>query len=272
MHLNAWLHVFHWGEKCIYSIFNKTLWSILESLFAVLSHFMWPFHFSAFVISFLLVCVIFQLLSFLLLFSSRCHSLLKMCPSGFCHLVSLSSGLLIFKLSFSYFVPGLHRLWGILCHSLANTTFSNPSCTANLAHSSCSDTGEAGCERGPTSCPGAQTGSHYCRAGENITGSELCWQGAESPGAPDTASSHHTEGSCVYLYKNCRNACKHTCCEWTFSFLMSYQNDLSLLRSSSSEETLAVEEVLGSFDFLSNDLNGDDDASCLGSLRLKDSG
>uniref|UniRef100_A0A3Q2X4M9 RIPOR family member 3 n=1 Tax=Haplochromis burtoni TaxID=8153 RepID=A0A3Q2X4M9_HAPBU len=50
------------------------------------------------------------------------------------------------------------------------------------------------------------------------------------------------------------------------------KNDLSLLRSSSSEETLAVEEVLGSFDFLSNDLNGDDDASCLGSLRLKDSG
>lgn len=203
------------------------------------------------------------------LFFSRCHSLLKTCPSRFCHLVSLSSGLLIFKLSFSYFVPGLHRLWGILCHSLANTPFSNPICTANLPRSSCS---EAGCEQGPTSCPGAQTGSHYCRAGENITGSELCWQGAESPGAPDTASSHHTEGSCVYLYKNCRNACKHTCCGWTLSFLMSYQNDLSLLRSSSSEETLAVEEVLGSFDFLSNDLNGDDDASCLGSLRLKDSG
>lgn len=50
------------------------------------------------------------------------------------------------------------------------------------------------------------------------------------------------------------------------------QNDLSLLRSSSSEETLAVEEVLGSFDFLSNDFNADDDTSCLGSLRLKDSG
>ncbi|KAK7916318.1 hypothetical protein WMY93_012079 [Mugilogobius chulae] len=51
------------------------------------------------------------------------------------------------------------------------------------------------------------------------------------------------------------------------------QNDLSLLRSSCSEETLAVEEVLGSFDFLSNDLNADDDsASCLGSIRLKDSG
>ncbi|KAM9859538.1 RIPOR family member 3 isoform 2-T3 [Aulostomus maculatus] len=51
------------------------------------------------------------------------------------------------------------------------------------------------------------------------------------------------------------------------------KNDLSLWRnSSSSEETLAVEEVLGSFDFLSNDFNADDDTSCLGSLRLKDSG
>ncbi|XP_029906465.1 RIPOR family member 3 isoform X2 [Myripristis murdjan] len=50
------------------------------------------------------------------------------------------------------------------------------------------------------------------------------------------------------------------------------KNDLSLLKSSSSEETLAVEEVLGSFDFLSHDFNADDDISCLGSLRLKDSG
>ncbi|XP_039653584.1 RIPOR family member 3 [Perca fluviatilis] len=50
------------------------------------------------------------------------------------------------------------------------------------------------------------------------------------------------------------------------------KNDLSLLRSSSSEETLAVEEVLGSFDFLSHDFTADDDTSCLGSLRLKDSG
>ncbi|XP_074523575.1 RIPOR family member 3 [Halichoeres trimaculatus] len=50
------------------------------------------------------------------------------------------------------------------------------------------------------------------------------------------------------------------------------KNDLSLLRSSSSEETLAVEEVLGSFDFLSHDFGADDDTSCLGSLRLKDSG
>ncbi|XP_069006858.1 RIPOR family member 3 [Embiotoca jacksoni] len=48
------------------------------------------------------------------------------------------------------------------------------------------------------------------------------------------------------------------------------KNDLSLLKSSSSEETL--EEVLGSFDFLSSDFNADDDASCLGSVRLKDSG
>ncbi|XP_059184987.1 RIPOR family member 3 [Centropristis striata] len=50
------------------------------------------------------------------------------------------------------------------------------------------------------------------------------------------------------------------------------KNDLSLMTSSSSEETLAVEEVLGSFDFLSNDFNVDDDTSCLGSMRLKDSG
>ncbi|XP_071059315.1 RIPOR family member 3 isoform X2 [Pseudochaenichthys georgianus] len=50
------------------------------------------------------------------------------------------------------------------------------------------------------------------------------------------------------------------------------KNDLSILRSSSTEETLAVEEVLESFDFLSNDFNADDDTSCLGSLRLKDSG
>ncbi|XP_023248862.1 RIPOR family member 3 [Seriola lalandi dorsalis] len=50
------------------------------------------------------------------------------------------------------------------------------------------------------------------------------------------------------------------------------KNDLSLMKSSSSEETLAVEEVLGSFDFLSHDFNADDDTSCLGSLRLKDSG
>ncbi|XP_035487868.2 RIPOR family member 3 isoform X1 [Scophthalmus maximus] len=50
------------------------------------------------------------------------------------------------------------------------------------------------------------------------------------------------------------------------------KNDLSLFRSSSSEETLAVEEVLGSFDFLSHDFNADDDTSCLGSVRLKDSG
>ncbi|XP_029287545.1 RIPOR family member 3 isoform X2 [Cottoperca gobio] len=50
------------------------------------------------------------------------------------------------------------------------------------------------------------------------------------------------------------------------------KNNLSLLRSTSLEETLAVEEVLGSFDFLSHDFNADDDTSCLGSLRLKDSG
>ncbi|XP_077948736.1 RIPOR family member 3 isoform X2 [Gasterosteus aculeatus] len=46
------------------------------------------------------------------------------------------------------------------------------------------------------------------------------------------------------------------------------KNNLSLLRvSEEEEETLAVEEVLGSFDFLSHD----DDTSCSGSLRMKDS-
>uniref|UniRef100_A0A7N8XDQ9 RIPOR family member 3 n=1 Tax=Mastacembelus armatus TaxID=205130 RepID=A0A7N8XDQ9_9TELE len=41
------------------------------------------------------------------------------------------------------------------------------------------------------------------------------------------------------------------------------KNDLSLMRSSSSEETLAVEEVLGSFDFLSHDFTADDDTSSI---------
>ncbi|CAN9512210.1 unnamed protein product [Ophioblennius macclurei] len=50
------------------------------------------------------------------------------------------------------------------------------------------------------------------------------------------------------------------------------KNDLSLMRTSSSEESLAVEEVLESFDFLSQDFNADDDTSCFGSLRVKDSG
>ncbi|KAM8914788.1 RIPOR family member 3 isoform 2-T2 [Spinachia spinachia] len=46
------------------------------------------------------------------------------------------------------------------------------------------------------------------------------------------------------------------------------KNNLSLLRASEEEEeTLAVEEVLGSFDFLSRE----DETSCPGSLRLKDS-
>lgn len=39
----------------------------------------------------------------------------------------------------------------------------------------------------------------------------------------------------------------------------------------SSTETLAVEEVLGSFDFLSTDFNADD-ISCMGSVRLRDTG
>ncbi|KAM4612792.1 RIPOR family member 3 [Polymixia lowei] len=50
------------------------------------------------------------------------------------------------------------------------------------------------------------------------------------------------------------------------------KNNLSLLKNSSSEETLAVEEVLESFDFLSQDFNADDDTSCLGSMRLRDTG
>ncbi|KAM3877684.1 LOW QUALITY PROTEIN: RIPOR family member 3 [Diretmus argenteus] len=50
------------------------------------------------------------------------------------------------------------------------------------------------------------------------------------------------------------------------------KNDLSVLKRSPSEETLAVEEVLGSFDFLSHDFNAENDTSCLGSLRLKESG
>ena len=50
------------------------------------------------------------------------------------------------------------------------------------------------------------------------------------------------------------------------------QNDLSMLKTS-SEETLAVEEVMESFDFLSTDFNAEDDeTSCLGSIRLKDIG
>ncbi|XP_041744771.1 RIPOR family member 3 isoform X2 [Coregonus clupeaformis] len=51
------------------------------------------------------------------------------------------------------------------------------------------------------------------------------------------------------------------------------KNDLSLLKSSSAE-TLAVEEeeVLESFDFLSTDFNADEDVSCMGSVRLKDTG
>lgn len=42
--------------------------------------------------------------------------------------------------------------------------------------------------------------------------------------------------------------------------------------SSSSEEVMCVEEVLESFDFLSQDFNTDEDTSCLGRLTLKNSG
>lgn len=79
-----------------------------------------------------------------------------------------------------------------------------------------------------------------------------------------TAPGYHPEGTCVYFYTPVGDVYLSECVD--------PQNDLSLLRSSSSEETLAVEEVLGSFDFLSHDFNADDDASCLGSLRIKDSG
>ncbi|XP_076125056.1 RIPOR family member 3 isoform X1 [Alosa pseudoharengus] len=48
------------------------------------------------------------------------------------------------------------------------------------------------------------------------------------------------------------------------------KRDLSLFKTSSTE-TLAVEEVLGSFDFLSTDFNADD-ISCMGSVRLRDTG
>ncbi|XP_015230787.1 PREDICTED: protein FAM65C [Cyprinodon variegatus] len=76
--------------------------------------------------------------------------------------------------------------------------------------------------------------------------------------------SFHTESSCEKELRALEHQVQH------LGTIL--KNDLSLLRNSPSEETLAVEEVLGSFDFLSLDLNGDDDTSCLGSMRLKDSG
>lgn len=56
-------------------------------------------------------------------------------------------------------------------------------------------------------------------------------------------------------------------------YVLPSQNNLSLLKSSSAK-TLAVEEkkVLESFDFLSTDFNADEDISCMGSVRLKDTG
>ncbi|CAL8337887.1 unnamed protein product [Merluccius merluccius] len=50
------------------------------------------------------------------------------------------------------------------------------------------------------------------------------------------------------------------------------KNNLSLLKKTSSEESLAVDEVLESFDFLSHDLNEEEDTPCMGSLRPKDTG
>ncbi|KAG7235729.1 hypothetical protein CRUP_008112, partial [Coryphaenoides rupestris] len=48
--------------------------------------------------------------------------------------------------------------------------------------------------------------------------------------------------------------------------------NLSVLKRQPSTESLAIDRVLESFDFLSHDLNAEDDTSCLGSLRLKDTG
>ncbi|XP_031423809.1 RIPOR family member 3 isoform X2 [Clupea harengus] len=48
------------------------------------------------------------------------------------------------------------------------------------------------------------------------------------------------------------------------------KRDLSMFKTSSTE-TLAVEEVLGSFDFLSTDFNADE-ISCMGSVRIRDTG
>ncbi|XP_030636137.1 RIPOR family member 3 [Chanos chanos] len=48
------------------------------------------------------------------------------------------------------------------------------------------------------------------------------------------------------------------------------KNDLESLKNSSTE-TLAVEEVLGSFDFLSTDFNADE-VSCMGSMSLRETG
>lgn len=53
-------------------------------------------------------------------------------------------------------------------------------------------------------------------------------------------------------------------------FCVTPQRDLSMFKTSSTE-TLAVEEVLGSFDFLSTDFNADE-ISCMGSVRIRDTG
>ena len=57
-----------------------------------------------------------------------------------------------------------------------------------------------------------------------------------------------------------------------FGAVFCHQNNLSLLKKTSSAESLAVDEVLESFDFLSHDLNEEEDTPCMGSLRPKDTG
>lgn len=163
------------------------------------------------------------------------------------------------------FLPGL--MFGPSVAHVYSGSRGRPFLTRDI----CSDPRKTCPEWSPAQGPGSQAGSPDQRTGEDDAEPEpeLLWKGAESPGQQDTTPGNHTQGTCVYLYIYCTRMNWSKCSCWNWSSL---QNDLSLLRSSSSEETLAVEEVLGSFDFLSHDFNGDDDTSCLGSMRLKDSG
>ncbi|KAL6112613.1 ripor3 [Pungitius sinensis] len=101
---------------------------------------------------------------------------------------------------------------------------------------------------------------------------------AVSPSSPDISSSSRRAQAARLgalmeeLEKMLRN---HSCSEkellgldqQVLHLATILKNKLSVLRvSEEEEETLAVEEVLGSFDFLSHG----DDTSCPGSLRLKD--
>uniref|UniRef100_A0A667Y3L9 RIPOR family member 3 n=1 Tax=Myripristis murdjan TaxID=586833 RepID=A0A667Y3L9_9TELE len=89
-------------------------------------------------------------------------------------------------------------------------------------------------------------------------------ENTESPLLPDASPrnnvsiiAHFTEVFSQSPSATCVHVCiwmrGHICA--CIDICFSNQNDLSLLKSSSSEETLAVEEVLGSFDFLSHDFN-----------------